>query len=138
MAGRPAQGLQGRAAVHYHDRRFLDNVANRIIELDRGQLREYQGNFTAYQAKKAEQLEIEAVHNRKFDKFWKQEEIWIRKACRPGRCRDEGRVRRLEALRLTREARMGGAQVGSNRLGRPLRQVVAELEHVTYGFDDRY
>ncbi|MHB0919127.1 MAG: ABC-F family ATP-binding cassette domain-containing protein, partial [Thiobacillus sp.] len=57
-----------------HDRRFLDNVANRIVELDRGQLREYQGNFTAYQAKKAEQLEIEAVHNRKFDKFWKQEE----------------------------------------------------------------
>ena len=122
-----------------HDRRFLDNVANRIIELDRGQLREYQGNFTAYQAKKAEQLEIEAVHNRKFDKFWKQEEIWIRKGVQARRCRDEGRVRRLEALRLTREARMGRAgQVGfqidsGDRSGK----VVAELEHVTYGFDDR-
>jgi ATP-binding cassette subfamily F protein uup len=122
-----------------HDRRFLDNVANRIVELDRGQLREYQGNFTAYQAKKAEQLEIEAVHNRKFDKFWKQEEVWIRKGVQARRCRDEGRVRRLEALRLTREARISRAgQVGfqidaGDRSGK----VVAELEHVTYGYDDR-
>ena len=122
-----------------HDRRFLDNVANRIIELDRGQLREYQGNFSAYRAKKAEQLEIEAVHNRKFDKFWRQEEIWIRKGVQARRCRDEGRVRRLEALRLTREARMGrtgqvGFQIDSgDRSGK----VVAELEHVTYGYGDR-
>jgi ATP-binding cassette subfamily F protein uup len=121
-----------------HDRRFLDNVANRIVELDRGSLREYQGNFTAYQAKKAEQLEIEAVHNRKFDKFWKQEEIWIRKGVQARRCRDEGRVRRLEALRLTREARINQVgQVGfqldaGDRSGK----VVAELEHVTYGYDD--
>ncbi|MBU1224383.1 MAG: ATP-binding cassette domain-containing protein [Gammaproteobacteria bacterium] len=122
-----------------HDRRFLDNVANRIIELDRGQLREYQGNFSAYQSKKAEQLEIEAVHNRKFDKFWKQEEIWIRKGVQARRCRDEGRVRRLEALRLTREARINQTgQVGfqidaGDRSGK----VVAELEHVSYGYDDR-
>jgi ATP-binding cassette subfamily F protein uup len=122
-----------------HDRRFLDNVANRIVELDRGQLREYQGNFTAYQAKKAEQLEIEAVHNRKFDKFWKQEEIWIRKGVQARRCRDEGRVRRLEALRLTREARINQTgQVGfqidaGDRSGK----VVAELDHVTYGYDNR-
>jgi ATP-binding cassette subfamily F protein uup len=122
-----------------HDRRFLDNVANRIIELDRGSLREYQGNFTAYQAKKAEQLEVEAVHNRKFDKFWKQEEIWIRKGVQARRCRDEGRVRRLEALRLTREARINQTgQVGfqidaGDRSGK----VVAELEHVSYGYDDR-
>ncbi|MGB9128735.1 MAG: ATP-binding cassette domain-containing protein [Thiobacillus sp.] len=122
-----------------HDRRFLDNVANRIVELDRGQLREYQGNFTAYQAKKAEQLEIEAVHNRKFDKFWKQEEVWIRKGVQARRCRDEGRVRRLEALRLTREARINQTgQVGfqidaGDRSGK----VVAELEHVTYGYDNR-
>ncbi|MHB1051892.1 MAG: ATP-binding cassette domain-containing protein [Thiobacillus sp.] len=122
-----------------HDRRFLDNVANRIIELDRGQLREYQGNFTAYQAKKAEQLEIEAVHNRKFDKFWKQEEIWIRKGVQARRCRDEGRVRRLESLRLTREARMGRAgQVGfqidsGDRSGK----IVAEMDKISYGYDDR-
>jgi len=122
-----------------HDRRFLDNVANRIVELDRGQLREYQGNFSAYQVKKAEQLEIEAVHNRKFDKFWKQEEIWIRKGVQARRCRDEGRVRRLEALRATREARINqtgqvGFQIDSgDRSGK----VVAELEDVTYGYDNR-
>jgi ATP-binding cassette subfamily F protein uup len=122
-----------------HDRRFLDNVANRIIELDRGQLREYQGNFTAYQAKKAEQLEIEAVHNRKFDKFWKQEEVWIRKGVQARRCRDEGRVRRLEALRLTREARMGrtgqvGFQIDS---GERSGKIVTEMENISYGYGDR-
>jgi len=122
-----------------HDRRFLDNVANRIVELDRGQLREYQGNFSAYQLKKAEQLEVEAVHNRKFDKFWKQEEAWIRKGVEARRTRNEGRVRRLEALRRTREARIAHAgQVGfqidaGDRSGK----VVAELDHVTYGYDDR-
>jgi ATP-binding cassette subfamily F protein uup len=122
-----------------HDRRFLDNVANRIVELDRGQLREYQGNFSAYQVKKAEQLEIEEVHNQKFDKFWKQEEAWIRKGVKARRCRDEGRVRRLEALRLTREARIGqtgqvGFQIDSgDRSGK----IVAELDHVSYGYDDR-
>ncbi len=122
-----------------HDRRFLDNVANRIIELDRGQLREYQGNFSAYQLKKAEQLEVEAVHNRKFDKFWKQEEAWIRKGVEARRTRNEGRVRRLEALRRTREARNARAgQVGfqidaGDRSGK----VVAELDQVSYGYDER-
>jgi ATP-binding cassette subfamily F protein uup len=122
-----------------HDRRFLDNVANRIVELDRGQLREYQGNFTAYQAKKAEQLEVEAVHNRKFDKFWKQEEAWIRKGVEARRTRNEGRVRRLEALRRTREARIGHAgQVGFQiDTGERSGKVVAELDHVGYGYDTR-
>jgi len=122
-----------------HDRRFLDNVANRIVELDRGSLREYQGNFSAYQTRKAEQLEVEAVHHRKFDKFWKQEEAWIRKGVEARRTRNEGRVRRLEALRRTREARIAHAgQVGfqldsGDRSGK----VVAELDHVGYGYDSR-
>ncbi len=122
-----------------HDRRFLDHVANRIVELDRGQLREYEGNFSAYQLKKTEQLEIEAVHNRKFDKFWKQEEIWIRKGVQARRCRDEGRVRRLEQLRLTREARIGrsgqvGFQIDS---GERSGKIVAEMENISYGFGER-
>ena len=122
-----------------HDRRFLDNVANRIVELDRGVLREYAGNFTAYQAKKAEQLEIEAVHNRKFDKFWKQEEIWIRKGVQARRCRDEGRVRRLEQLRLTREARIGRAgQVGFQiDSGERSGKIVAEMDNISYGYGER-
>ncbi|MEW6119016.1 MAG: ATP-binding cassette domain-containing protein [Pseudomonadota bacterium] len=122
-----------------HDRRFLDNVANRIVELDRGQLREYQGNFSAYQAKKAEQLEVEAVHNRKFDKFWKQEEAWIRKGVEARRTRNEGRVRRLEQLRRTREARIAHqGQVGFRLdAGERSGKVVAELDHVSYGYGDR-
>ncbi|WP_324779797.1 ATP-binding cassette domain-containing protein [Thiobacillus sedimenti] len=122
-----------------HDRRFLDNVANRIVELDRGQLREYPGNFSAYQVKKAEQLEVEAVHNRKFDKFWKQEEAWIRKGIEARRTRNEGRVRRLEQLRRVREARVAHqGQVGFRLdAGERSGKVVAELEHVAYGYDGR-
>jgi ATP-binding cassette subfamily F protein uup len=88
-----------------HDRRFLDNVATRIIELDRGHLSSYQGNFSAYLQEKAMALETEAVHNRKFDKFLAQEEVWIRQGIQARRTRNEGRVRRLEALRLERAAR---------------------------------
>jgi ATP-binding cassette subfamily F protein uup len=88
-----------------HDRRFLDNVATRIIELDRGRLSSYAGNFSVYQREKAAALETEAVHGRKFDKFLAQEEVWIRKGIEARRTRNEGRVRRLEALRLERSAR---------------------------------
>ena len=88
-----------------HDRSFLDNVATRIIELDRGKILSFPGNFTTYQARKAELLANEEVENAKFDKFLAQEEIWIRKGVQARRTRDEGRVRRLEALRLDRSAR---------------------------------
>ncbi len=122
-----------------HDRRFLDAVANRIVELDRGQLREYAGNFSAYQAKKAEQLEVEAAQNRKFDKFWKQEEAWIRKGIEARRTRNEGRVRRLEELRRSRAARR--EQLGQVGLqidaGERSGKVVAELENVSYAIPGR-
>ncbi len=88
-----------------HDRRFLDNVATRIVELDRGHLSSYEGKFSAYQREKAAALETEAVRSRKFDKFLAQEEVWIRKGIEARRTRNEGRVRRLEALRLARSAR---------------------------------
>ncbi len=122
-----------------HDRRFLDAVANRIVELDRGLLREYAGNFSAYQAKKAEQLEVEAAQNRKFDKFWKQEEAWIRKGIEARRTRNEGRVRRLEELRRSRAARreqLGqvGLQLDS---GERSGKVVAELENISYAIPGR-
>jgi ATP-binding cassette subfamily F protein uup len=132
-------GFPGAILFITHDRRFLDNVANRIVELDRGQLREYAGNFSAYQGKKAEQLEVEAGHNRKFDKFWKQEEVWIRKGIEARRTRNEGRVRRLEALRRERAARrerigqVGFALDAGERSGK----LVAELEHVSHGYGGR-
>ena len=97
--------FSGSVLLVTHDRRFLDNVATRIIELDRGDLSSYSGNFSVYQQEKAAALETEAVHSRKFDKFLAQEEVWIRKGIEARRTRNEGRVRRLEALRLERSAR---------------------------------
>ncbi len=123
-----------------HDRRFLDNVANRIVELDRGQLREYQGNFTAYQAKKAEQLEIEAVHNRKFDKFWKQEEVWIRKGVQARRCprRRPGAAARGLAPDPRGAQRAVPAQVGFQiDAGERSGKLVAELSTSPTGTIDR-
>ncbi|MYN47364.1 ATP-binding cassette domain-containing protein [Pseudoduganella sp. FT93W] len=122
-----------------HDRSFLDNVATRIIELDRGRLLSYPGNFSAYQVRKSEQLEIEEVEAAKFDKFLAQEEIWIRKGVKARRVRDEGRVRRLEALRLQRAARR--EQQGQVRLelsaGERSGKIVADLEAVSKRFDDK-
>lgn len=122
-----------------HDRRFLDNVATRIIELDRGELKSFAGNFSAYQQKKAELMEVESVHNRKFDKVLDQEEVWIRKGIQARRTRNEGRVRRLEALRLERAARR--ERIGNVNFrvdaGQHSGQLVAELEHVTKSFGDK-
>ncbi len=122
-----------------HDRSFLDNVATRIIELDRGRLLSYPGNFSAYQTRKTEQLEIEEVESAKFDKFLAQEEVWIRKGVKARRVRDEGRVRRLEALRLQRAARR--EQQGQIRLevasGERSGKIVADLENTNKSFGDK-
>jgi ATP-binding cassette subfamily F protein uup len=122
-----------------HDRSFLDNVATRIIELDRGRLLSYPGNFSAYQVRKAEQLAIEEVENAKFDKFLAQEEIWIRKGVQARRTRDEGRVRRLEALRLARNARRD--QQGQVKLdissGDRSGKIVAELVDVNKRYGEK-
>ncbi|MEZ5741682.1 MAG: ATP-binding cassette domain-containing protein [Burkholderiaceae bacterium] len=119
-----------------HDRRFLDQVATRIVELDRGQLRSYPGNFAAYEKRKAEQLAEEAVQQRRFDKFWKQEEVWIRQGVQARRTRDEGRVRRLESLRLQREQRRDRMGAVNLRIdpGDASGRLVAELDHVTKSY----
>jgi ATP-binding cassette subfamily F protein uup len=120
-----------------HDRSFLDNVATRIIELDRGRLLSYPGNFTTYQVRKAEQLEIEEIENAKFDKFLAQEEVWIRKGVKARRTRDEGRVRRLERLREQRAVRR--EQQGQVTLqvsaGDRSGKIVAELENVSKSYN---
>jgi ATP-binding cassette subfamily F protein uup len=122
-----------------HDRRFLDNVATRIIELDRGRLLSFPGNFTKYQERKKELLAIEEIENAKFDKVLAQEEVWIRKGVQARRTRDEGRVRRLEALRLERAARRD--QQGQVRLdvgtGERSGKIVAELENVSKRYGDK-
>jgi len=129
----------GSVLVVTHDRRFLDSVALRIIELDRGHLSGYPGNFAAYQQRKAEALETEAVHQRKFDRVLAQEEVWIRKGIEARRTRNEGRVRRLEALRLERAARrdrvgkVGLEVTEGERSGR----LVADLDEVAKNYGDR-
>lgn len=121
-----------------HDRAFLDNVATRIVELDRGTLRSYPGNFSAYEARKEEELAAEALERRRFDKFWAQEEVWIRKGIEARRTRNEGRVRRLEALRRERAARR--EQMGSIRLaidaGEKSGKIVAEVTGLSKSFGD--
>lgn len=132
--------IKGPAAIVItHDRAFLDRVVTRIVELDRGLLRSYPGNFAAYEARKAEQLAAEQVANRKFDKFWAQEEAWIRKGVEARRTRNEGRVRRLEQLRAERSARrerMGDVKL-TLEAGERSGKLVAELSSVTKRFADR-
>jgi ABC transport system ATP-binding/permease protein len=122
-----------------HDRAFLDRVVTRIVELDRGLLRSYPGNFAAYETRKSEQLAAEEVVNRKFDKFWAQEEVWIRRGVEARRTRNEGRVRRLESLREQRAARR--EQMGSVKLsldsGERSGKLVAELTDVAKSFAER-
>ena len=122
-----------------HDRWFLDRVATRILELDRGWLRSYPGNYSAYERQKAAELAAEAVGRRKFDKFWAQEEVWIRRGIEARRTRNEGRVRRLESLRTERAARR--ERIGQVRLAIDASErsgkLVAELTKVSKGFDGR-
>lgn len=122
-----------------HDRSFLDNVATRIIELDRGRLLSFPGNFTTYQARKQELLANEEVENAKFDKFLAQEEVWIRKGVQARRTRDEGRVRRLEALRSQRAVRRD--QQGQIKLdvatGERSGKIVADLENISKMYGDK-
>ena len=122
-----------------HDRNFLDTVSTRIVELDRGILRSYPGNFEAYETRKEEELAAEEVERRKFDKFWAQEEVWIRKGIEARRTRNEGRVRRLEQLRLERAARRDRlGQVNLNiDAGMKSGKIVAELENVSKAFGDK-
>lgn len=122
-----------------HDRAFLDSVVSRILELDRGILRSYPGNFAAYEARKSEELAAEELERRRFDKFWAQEEVWIRKGIEARRTRNEGRVRRLEALRRERAARR--ERLGKMNLmidaGERSGKVVVEATGLTKSFGDR-
>ena len=122
-----------------HDRAFLDAVVTRIIELDRGLLRSYEGNFKAYEEKKAAELYAETLERRRFDKFWAQEEVWIRKGIEARRTRNEGRVRRLEQLRRERDARRD--RLGNVRFridaGERSGKIVAEAKGLTKRFGDR-
>jgi ATP-binding cassette subfamily F protein uup len=122
-----------------HDRRFLDRVATGIAELDRGRLRLFPGNYSIYEERKADIDAAEDIANRRFDKFWAQEEVWIRKGVEARRTRNEGRVKRLEHLREERAARR--ERLGSIKLtvdtGERSGKLVAEFENVSKSFGER-
>jgi ATP-binding cassette subfamily F protein uup len=120
-----------------HDRRFLDDVATRVIELDRGRLSNFPGSYAEYERRKDEMLQAEAVANARFDKLLAQEEAWIRKGVEARRTRNEGRVQRLEALRRSRAARRDRIGQVSFAVGQRDRsgQMVVELHDVSKRFD---
>ncbi|HHG9531907.1 TPA: ATP-binding cassette domain-containing protein [Neisseria meningitidis] len=130
------KAFEGSLVVITHDRRFLDNIATRIVELDRGILRSYPGSFSKYSEKKAQELAVEAEHNRLFDKFHAQEEAWIRKGIEARRTRNEGRVRRLEELRRQRAERRNVQGQVNFKLdsGEKSGKIIAELEHTSFAY----
>jgi ATP-binding cassette subfamily F protein uup len=127
---------RGALVVVSHDRAFIDAVATRIVELDRGVLRSYPGRFSAYEATKARELEDEALANARADKLLAQEEVWVRKGVEARRTRSVGRVARLEGLRKARAERRD--VLGRVRLemeaGLPPGKIVAELTEVSMRF----
>ncbi|WP_028312744.1 ATP-binding cassette domain-containing protein [Derxia gummosa] len=122
-----------------HDRRFLDKVATRIVELDRGKLASFPGNFDAYRRRKADMREAEALANARFDKLLAQEEVWIRKGVEARRTRSVGRVARLVEMRKERADRrnaQGNVKL-SIESGERSGKRVAELTGVTKRFGER-
>ncbi|VXB72944.1 ABC transporter ATP-binding protein uup-1 [Burkholderia sp. 8Y] len=122
-----------------HDRAFLDRVATRIVELDRGRLLSYPGNFSAYQIRKAQQLEVEQVEQAKFDKLLAQEEVWIRKGVEARRTRSVGRIARLVEMRKERAERrnvQGNVRLDVGQ-GEKSGKIVAELTDVTKRYGAR-
>ena len=133
------RSYRGAIVLISHDRAFIDATATRIVELDRGVLRSYPGNFSAYEAAKQRELEAEALANARADKLLAQEEIWIRKGVEARRTRSVARIGRLEVLRAQRAARR--EQVGQVRLevatGGQSGKIVAALENVSMRYGDR-
>ncbi|MGA7949186.1 MAG: ATP-binding cassette domain-containing protein [Thiobacillaceae bacterium] len=133
------KGFPGALLLITHDRRFLDNVVTRIVELDRGLLASFPGSFREYRKRKAEMLNAEALGNARFDKLLAQEEVWIRKGVEARRTRNEGRVLRLEQLRRERAARR--TQLGKVNLavdaGERSGRMVAELVNVSKSYGSR-
>jgi ATP-binding cassette subfamily F protein uup len=133
------RGFKGALMLITHDRAFLDAVATRILELDRGTLRSYPGNFSAYERLKDDQLASDALANARADKLLAQEEAWIRKGVEARRTRSVARIERLQVLRAQRQARRDS--LGQVKLevdtGAASGKIVAELRDVSMSFFDR-
>jgi len=128
---------QGSVILITHDRAFLDNVCTQIVELDRGILRSYPGNFTQYEVLKDQELNAESLANARADKLLAQEEVWIRKGVEARRTRSVARIARLEKLRSSRAERRDA--IGQVKLavsaGDRSGKIVAELDDVSKSYD---
>jgi ATP-binding cassette subfamily F protein uup len=128
---------KGSVILITHDRAFLDNVCTQIVELDRGILRTYPGNFSAYEVLKDQEMNSESLANARADKLLAQEEVWIRKGVEARRTRSVARIARLEALRATRSQRRDA--VGQVKLavsaGDRSGKIVADLQNVSKSYD---
>lgn len=132
-------GLRNAILFITHDRRFLQTLARRIIELDRGRTTNWPGDYANYIARRQAELEVEASHNALFDKKLSQEEVWIRQGIKARRTRNEGRVRALKELRKERSARReqtGNAVIGVNEAERSGR-LVLEAKGIGHGYNGR-
>ncbi|MDE2120226.1 MAG: ATP-binding cassette domain-containing protein, partial [Betaproteobacteria bacterium] len=133
------KGFRGSVLVISHDRAFIDAVVTRIVELDRGVLRSYPGNYAAFEQRKARELADEALAQARADKLLAQEEEWIRRGVEARRTRSVGRVQRLQDLRRQRAARrevLGSVRLELDR-GDAGGRVVAELQGVYKSFGER-
>ncbi|WP_416304835.1 ABC transporter ATP-binding protein [Neptunicella sp. SCSIO 80796] len=133
------QDYQGAVVFVSHDRAFIRNIATRIVDLDRGKLKSYPGNYQQYLDKKAEDLQIEETQNALFDKKLSQEETWIRQGIKARRTRNEGRVRALKALRSERSERrnvQGKAKIHIKETQQS-GKIVFEVEGLSYRIGDK-
>ena len=133
------RGFRGSIVFVTHDRRFLRALATRIVEIDRGEVTSWPGDYDNYLRRREERLHAEAQERARFDKFLAQEEIWIRQGIKARRTRDEGRVRRLEAMRVERAERRN--QAGNVKLvvagAATSGKKVIQAEHVSFAYDGR-
>ncbi|MGI2880445.1 ABC transporter ATP-binding protein [Vibrio furnissii] len=123
-----------------HDRAFIKSMATRIVDLDRGQLNSFPGNYEKYLVEKEEQLRIEEMQNAEFDKKLAQEEVWIRQGIKARRTRNEGRVRALKKLREERGERrevQGKVNLQIDDAARS-GKIVFEAEHLQYAIDGQF
>jgi ABC transport system ATP-binding/permease protein len=131
------KNYQGTVLFISHDRLFIDQIATRIIELDRGLISSWPGNFTAFRDGKERALEVEAQQNALFDKRLAEEEVWIRQGIKARRTRNEGRVRALKKLRDEHRARVDYQKTPQFNLEEASRsgKLVAELNNISYRYD---
>lgn len=131
--------FKGSVVFITHDRAFLQKLATRIVEVDRGKLQSYPGNYAQYEERKQQALEAEQTHQQLFDKRLAQEEVWIRQGIKARRTRNEGRVRALEALREQRKAR----REVSGKVNLQLQQakssgkIVVEAQNINYSYEQK-